>query len=155
MNLKPINKCTPNKPFGPNSQRLIIVTMGILQDATVVTMENKIINAINHIKFFSKKKPSIDRILTNLHKSDEGTWEIERMMTSLSNMVTNNLLELTDGTYKLKETDFVEETQITSQIDDFTNSDTGKMVIPEIQFTPLINKETHTHIPGKAEIESL
>ena len=67
---------------------------------TVVTMENKIINAINHIKFVSKKKPSIDRILANLRKYDEGTWEIEGLMTSLSDMVTNNLLELTDGTYK-------------------------------------------------------
>ena len=44
-------------------------------------------------------------------------------------MVTNNLLEFTDGTYKVKETDFVEETQIISQIDDFTNFDTEKMVI--------------------------
>ena len=35
-------------------------------------MENKIIDAINHIKFFSKKKPSIDSILANLHESDEG-----------------------------------------------------------------------------------
>ena len=51
-------------------------------------------------------------------------------MTSLSDMVTNNLLELIDGTYKIKETDFVEETQISSQTDDFTYSDTEKMVIP-------------------------
>ena len=55
---------------------------------------------------------------------------------------------------KVKETDFVEETQIISQIDDFTNSFTEKMVIPETQVTPCINKETHTPIPGKAEIES-
>ena len=52
-------------------------------------------------------------------------------MTSLSDMVTNNLLELTDGTYKVKETDFVEENLISSQIDDFINTDTEKMVIPE------------------------
>ena len=73
--------------------------METLQDATAVTMENKIINAINHIKFVSKKKASIDRILANLRKSDEGTWQIEGLMTSLSDMVTNNLLELTNGTY--------------------------------------------------------
>ena len=59
-------------------------------------------------------------------------------------MVINNLLELTDGTYKAKEIDFVEETQISSQIDDFTNPDTEKMVIPETQVTPRINKGTHT-----------
>ena len=29
------------------------------------------------------------------------------------------------------------------------------MIIPETQVTPRINKETHTPIPGKAEIESL
>ena len=33
-------------------------------------------------------------------------------------MVTNNLLEFTDGTYNIEETNFVEETQISSQIDD-------------------------------------
>ena len=52
-------------------------------------------------------------------------------------------------------TEFVEETQISSQIDDFTNSVTEKMIIPETQVTPRINKETHTPIPGKAELESL
>ena len=129
--------------------------METLQDGTVLTMENKIINAINHIKFVSKKKPSINRILSNLRKSDEGTWEIKGLMTSPSDMVPKNLSEFTDGTYKVKETDFVEETQITSQIDDFTNSDTEKIIIPETQVTPRINKEAHTPIPGKAEIESL
>ena len=74
---------------------------------------------------------------------------------SLSDMVTNKLLELTDGTYEVTESDFVEETQVSSQIDDFTNSDTEKMVIPETQVTPRIKKETHTTIPGKAGIESL
>ena len=108
-------------------------------DATVVTMENKI-NAINDIKVVSKKKPYIGRIPANLRKSGEGTWEIEGLMTSLSDMVTNTLLELTDATYRVKETDFVQETQISSQIDDFTNSDTEKMVIPDTQATPSINK---------------
>ena len=46
--------------------------LGILV-ATVVTMENKIINEINHIKFFSKEKPSIDCVLANLRKSDDET----------------------------------------------------------------------------------
>ena len=64
-------------------------------------MENKIINAIKYIKFVNKKRRG------------EGTWETEGLMTSLSNMVINNLLEVTDSTYKVKETDCVEETQIT------------------------------------------
>ena len=51
-------------------------------------------------------------------------------MISLSDMVTTNPLELTNGICKVKEIDFVEETQISSHIDDFTNSDTEKMVIP-------------------------
>ena len=106
-------------------------------DATVVTMENKVINAINHVNFVTKKKPSTDRILANLRKSDEETWEIEGLITSLSDMVTNNLLELTDGAYNVKETHFIEETQISSQIDDATNSDTEKMVIPEHK-SPLV-----------------
>ena len=57
--------------------------------------------------------------------------------------------------YRPLVTDFVEETQISSQIDDFTNFDTEKMIIPETQVIPGINKETHIPIPGKAEIESL
>ena len=61
-------------------------------------------------------------------------------MTSLSDVVTNTLLELTDGTYRVKETNVGQETQISSQIDDFTSSDTGKMVIPDTQATPRINK---------------
>ena len=92
-------------------------------------MENKIINAINHIKFVSKKKPSIDSILANLRKSDEGTWEIKGLTTSLSDMVMNDLLKLTDGIYKVKETDVVEETQIIYQIDDFINFDTKKIAV--------------------------
>ena len=87
-------------------------------DVTVVSMENKFINVIHHIKFVSKREISIDHILANLRKSDEGKWEIGRLMTSLSDMVTNNLLELTDGTYIVKETDFVEEIQISSHADD-------------------------------------
>lgn len=124
-------------------------------DTSVVSMDNKIANWIIHIKFANKKKPSRYHIVENLRKSDEGAWEIEGRMTSLSNMVTKNLLELTDGTYKVKENIFVEETQISSQIDGFTNPDTEKIVIPETKVTPCINKETHTPIPGKAEIQSL
>ena len=67
-------------------------------------------------------------------------------------MVINNLLELTDGIYKAKEIDFVEETQISSQIDDFINPDTEKMVIPETQVTPHINKETHTLVKLKLKV---
>ena len=52
-------------------------------------------------------------------------------------MVTNNILELTNGTYKVKETNFVEETQISCRIDDFTNSDTDKLLSPENK-SPLV-----------------
>ena len=64
-------------------------------------MENKIINAIKYVKFVTKEAHG------------EGTWEAEGLMTSLSNMVINNLLEVINSTYKIKETDCVEEIQIT------------------------------------------
>ena len=64
---------------------------------------------INHINFVSKKKPSIDRILANLCKSDKAKWEIEGLMTCLFDIFTNNLLELTDGNLKVKETDYIEK----------------------------------------------
>ena len=51
-------------------------------------MENKIINPINYIKSICKNKPSIDRILPTLCKSDEETWEIEGLMSSISDMVS-------------------------------------------------------------------
>ena len=70
-------------------------------------------------------------------------------------MVTYNLLQLADDTCNVKQTDFVEETQISSQIDDFTYCDTERIVASETKVTPRINKQTHTPIPGKAEIESL
>lgn len=106
-------------------------------DTSVVSMDNKIANWIIHIKFANKKKPSRYHIVENLRKSDEGAWEIEGRMTSLSNMVTKNLLELTDGTYKAKENIFVEETQISSQIDGFTNPDTEKNSHPWNKSHPL------------------
>ena len=59
-------------------------------------------------------------------------------------------LERTDGTYKVKETNFVEETQISSQTDNFTNSGTKEIFVPEAQVTSRINKETHT-----SEVDSL
>ena len=37
-------------------------------------------------------------------KSDERTWKIEGLITLLSDIVINNVLELTDSTYKVKET---------------------------------------------------
>ena len=62
-------------------------------------MENKIINAINHIKFFSEKKPFIDRTLANLHKSDERTWEIEGLIMSLSDILILLLVVLYQCTF--------------------------------------------------------
>ena len=67
-------------------------------------------------------------------------------------MVTSNILELTDGTYKVKDTDVVGETQIHSQMGDFTNSETENSVVPETQVTFRINKETHAPKHSKAEI---
>ena len=56
-------------------------------------------------------------------------------MRSRSDMVTNNLLELSDDTYRVKKIESVEESQISFQIDDVTNPDTEKVVTPEMQVT--------------------
>lgn len=56
-------------------------------------------------------------------------------MTSLSEMVDNNVLELIDGNYNFKDTGFVKETQISSQVD----SDTESIVILKRHVTFSIN----------------
>ena len=52
-------------------------------------------------------------------------------MTCLFDIFTNNLLEITNGNQKVKETNYIEKSRISSQIDDFTSSGTKKIFIPE------------------------
>ena len=110
------------------------------------------LEAINYIRNVSKKKVTIDKIVTYLNNASTSNWDKESVETNLKEIETKGII---NENYKPLVTNFVEETQISSQIDDFTSSDTEKMIIPETQVTPRINKETHTPISGKAEIESL
>ena len=56
-------------------------------------------------------------------------------MMSVSQMIDNNVLELIDGNYNFKETGFVKETQISSQVD----SDTESIVVLKMHVTFSIN----------------
>ena len=47
----------------------------ILEDATVVTVENRIINEINHIKFVIKKNPPSTVYLQNYVNLMKGHWK--------------------------------------------------------------------------------
>ena len=118
----------------------------------IYIMDTQMLEAINYIRNVSKKKVTIDKIVTYLNNASASNWDKESIETNLKEIETKGII---NENYKPLVTDFVEETQISSQIDDFTNSDTEKMIIPETQVTPRINKETHTPISGKAEIESL
>ena len=105
-----------------------------------------------HQKRKQKESGKIDKIVTYLNNAGASNWDKESVEANLKEMETKGII---NENYKPLLTEFVEETQISSRIDDFTNSVTEKMIIPETQVTPRINKETHTPIPGKAELESL
>ena len=89
---------------------------------------------------------TIDKTVTYLNNAGASNWDKESVEANLKEMETKGII---NENYKPLVTDFVEETQISSQIDDFTNSDTEKMIIPETQVTSRINKETHTPILPK------
>ena len=115
-------------------------------------MDAQMLETIKYIRNVSKKKVTIDKIVTYFNNAGASNWEKKSVETNMKEMETEGII---NENYKPLVTDFAEETQISSQIDDFTNSDTKKMIIPVTQVTPRINKETHTPIPGKAEIKSL
>ena len=115
-------------------------------------MDTQMLEAINYIRNISKKNMTIDKIVTYLNNAGASHRDKELVEANLKEMETKGIV---NNNYKPFVTDFIEETQISCQIDDFTNSDTEKMTIPETQVTPRINKENHTPIPGKAAIKSL
>ena len=56
-------------------------------------MEDKVIETITYIKSISKKKPSIDRIKTQLLKiGDENAWSIENLPNLLQDMCNKGLI---------------------------------------------------------------
>ena len=91
-------------------------------------MDTQMLEAISYIRNVSKKKVTIDKIVTYLNNAGASNWDKESVEANLKEMETKGTI---NENYKPLLTDFVEETQISSQIDDFTNSDTEKMIIPE------------------------
>ena len=77
-------------------------------------MEDKVIETITYIKSVSKKKPSVDRIKTQVLKiSDETVQSIENLSNLLQDMCDKYFIELVDDSYKInqtKERELVEET---------------------------------------------
>ena len=77
-------------------------------------MEDKVIETITYIKSVSKKKPSVDRIKTQVLKiSDETVQSIENLSYILQDMCDKDLIELVDDSYRIsqtKERELVEET---------------------------------------------
>ena len=77
-------------------------------------MEDKVIETITYIKSVSKKKPSVDRIKTQVLKiSDETVQSIENLSYILQDMCDKDLIELVDDSYRInqtKEHELVEET---------------------------------------------
>ena len=77
-------------------------------------MEDKVIETITYIKSVSKKKPSVDRIKTQVLKiSDETVQSIENLSNLLQDMCDKDFIELVDDSYKInqtKERELVEET---------------------------------------------
>ena len=77
-------------------------------------MEDKVIETITYIKSVSKKKPSVDRIKTQVLKiSDETVQSIENLSNLLQDICDKDFIELVDDSYKInqtKERELVEET---------------------------------------------
>ena len=77
------------------------------------------LEAINYIRNVSKKKMTIDKIVTYLNNADASNWDKESVEANLKEMETKDIIK---ENCKPLVIDFVEETQISSEIDDFTNS---------------------------------
>ena len=90
------------------------------------------LEAISYFRNVSKKKVTIDKIVTYFNNAGASNWDKESVEANLKEMETKSII---NENYKPLVTVFVEETQISSLIDDFTNSDTEKMIIPETQVT--------------------
>ena len=56
-------------------------------------MEGKILEAINHVKSISKKKPSYKNILSYVKKSTASNIELEVIEETVSDMVTKNIID--------------------------------------------------------------
>ena len=94
-------------------------------------MEGLIYDCINHIKCVSKKKPNFEKNLASISKLD---------------MIENQLLELSDNVYKIKEKDSIE-----SALPEISEIET--LVINETQMTR--EKAVNIEVIGKQMVKSI
>ena len=94
-------------------------------------MEGLIYDCINHIKCVSKKKPNFEKNLASISKLD---------------MIENQLLELSDNVYKIKEKDSIE-----SAFPEISEIET--LVINETQMTR--EKAVNIEVIGKQMVKSI
>ena len=68
-------------------------------------MADKIITSISYIRTVSKKKTTIEKILTHLSRSEfcEKAWSTESLKELLSGMTAKDQIELVDSGYKIKQ----------------------------------------------------
>ena len=70
-------------------------------------MTDKIVQGINHIKSLSKKKVTIGRIRAHLLRTADDNnddWSTEKLESMLTDLIDQNIIELTGDTYKIKQT---------------------------------------------------
>ena len=73
------------------------------------------LEAINYIRNVSKKNMTIDKIVTYLNNAGASHRDKELVEANLKEMETKGIV---NNNYKPFETDFIEENQISCQIDD-------------------------------------
>ena len=78
----------------------ISIHKGKIYKTSFYEMADKILESITYIKSVSKKKTSLDKILAHLCKSDDEneSWSPE----VLNSMISENIIGLVDGVYKIK-----------------------------------------------------
>ena len=92
-------------------------------------MAISIYDCINNIKYVSKKKPTFENILSSMSKLDRvGNLDADKLRKLFSCTIKNQLLELSDNVYKIKEKDTIETVLLEI-------SETESLVINETQMT--------------------
>ena len=71
-------------------------------------MDTQMLEAINYIKNVTKKKVTIDKIVTYLNNAGASNWDKESIEANLKEMETKSII---NENYKPLVTDFVKETK--------------------------------------------
>ena len=113
-------------------------------------MTDKIVQGINHIKSVSKKKVTIDRVRAHLLRTDDDSnddWSIKKLESMVTNLIDENIIELTGDTYKIKQTQG-------HTITDNTQVESITMMVPETQNTTHITSFTILETQKSPELTS-